>query len=196
MIDREISLGSSVKFPGFKLIDIPLEDEEVIISEKEADSEKDKASGIRRRKAAQEEPTEEKSTHDSTTNRNDETQGVPTEDKPTSLVALKDPRDPIKWFGVLVSPALKNAQRRFSNGRTINSTSFIDLQDFTDYKLSALPLLPDLVTLLGDLNWHEDEIRKVRRQINNDRINEMGREIGEVTLTDTMSIEKGSPSAA
>lgn len=47
--------------------------------------------------------------------RSEDTEG-PEVGKQTAPVVKQDPRDPIRWFGILVPQPLKEAQMRFSNG--------------------------------------------------------------------------------
>jgi len=112
IIDREISYeGGTMEFPMFKLRHFPLEGEAL---------EKDpvgKASEVRRRKGGKvgTVKSEEKPQNEVPKEPGDEG-----EEKPASPPVKKDPRDPLKWFGIFVPPALKDAQLRFSNGSSIH----------------------------------------------------------------------------
>ena len=43
----------------------------------------------------------------------------------------------------------------------------------TDSRLPALNQLPDLVTVLRNLDWHEEEIRKLEKQVNEEQVHKI-----------------------
>lgn len=65
------------------------------------------------------------------------------------------------------------------------------LEELTDSRLPALNQLPDLVTVLRNLDWHEEEIRKLEKQINEEQVHKIERKIEGVNLNDSEG-EKGS----
>ena len=105
MIDRDIIWEEEAKFPSFRLKELPQQDRSVVLDEKSDE----KGSELRRRRAGKAEY-------------NPLGAGGEPEDtggeveKETRPVVKQDPRDPIRWFGILVPQPLKEAQMRFSHG--------------------------------------------------------------------------------
>jgi len=125
VIDREISYEDDTKkFPTFKPRHFPLEGEPIEVSEKDDIG---NTSGVRRRKGGKEETVKETFSEGKLQNKAPETDTQPDdeeEEKSAPPPIKKDPRDPLKWFGIFVPPALKDAQLRFSDG--INFSIGID----------------------------------------------------------------------
>jgi hypothetical protein len=89
-------------------------------------------------------PEPEKEEADPTLDTNDETaRGSKNKEKETK--ASEKPTDPLKWFGILVPPALRTAQSTFV-GAVEGS-------------------IPQLATIARDLRTQEIEIGRVRKQI-------------------------------
>ncbi|KAF8430166.1 hypothetical protein EV426DRAFT_580152 [Tirmania nivea] len=158
--------------PTFKPRHFLLEGEPVEVLEKDNAGQ---PSGLRQRKGGKMETVKKPSSEKKSQNETPMTETQPDgegeeEEKPASpLQTKKDPRDPLKWFGILVPPALKDAQLRFS---------------------SALNKLPDLATVLRNLDWHEEEIRKLEKQVNEEQVHQIEEKIEVVSLHDS-ECEKG-----
>lgn len=59
--------------------------------------------------------------------------------------AIAPPGDPLKWFGILIPPALRSAQRSFG-GAIVN-------------------VVPALASVVHDMRVVEDEVRKTRERV-------------------------------
>ncbi|RPB19429.1 hypothetical protein L211DRAFT_871302 [Terfezia boudieri ATCC MYA-4762] len=117
----EISYEDTRKSPTFKPRHFPLEGEPIEVSEKD---DAGKTSGVRRRKGGKEETFKETFSEGkpqiktpNTDTQLDDEEGETSASPPIK----KDPRDPLKWFGIFVPPALKIAQLRFSDGSNIDA---------------------------------------------------------------------------
>lgn len=106
MIDRDIIWEEDAKFPSFRLKELPQQDRSVVLDEKS----EEKGSELRRRRARKAEYNPLGAGGEP-----DDTGGEEVE-KETTPVVKQDPRDPIRWFGILVPQSLKDAQMRFSDG--------------------------------------------------------------------------------
>ncbi|KAF8436148.1 hypothetical protein BGX38DRAFT_1214828 [Terfezia claveryi] len=148
------------KFPTFKPRHFPLEGEPIEVSEK---NDAGKTSGVRRRKGGTSSEGKPRIKAPKTDTQPDDEEEEPSAPPPIK----KDPRDPLKWFGIFVPPVLKVAQLRFSD---------------------ALNQLPYLVTVLRNLDWHEEEIRKLEKQVKEEQVHKI--EIRDVGLHDS-ECEKG-----
>lgn len=118
VIDREISYEEDAgKFPTFKPKHFPLEAEAIELSK---DNVK-KTPGVRLRKGGKEKTVKETSSEEpQSVAPKTNIQPDEEEEKPVPPPVKRDPRDPLKWFGVFVPPMLKDAQLRFSNGSSIH----------------------------------------------------------------------------
>ncbi|KAI9716123.1 MAG: hypothetical protein M1812_005551 [Candelaria pacifica] len=58
-------------------------------------------------------------------------------------------RDPLRWFGMFVPPALRSAQNCFAR--------------------AVSDVIPNLATIVEDLSAHEDEIGRIRAELNAER---------------------------
>lgn len=136
IIDREISYENTMRFPNFRLKHFPLEEEdkEIVVSEKDGSTQ---TSQVRRRKIVKKVASEviassaktesgiSRQDDAQTEEEHEEKEEKEKERSPNSAVK-KDPRDPIKWFGILVPPALKDAQSKFSTSR---KPTFVNIPD-------------------------------------------------------------------
>ncbi|KAF8477116.1 hypothetical protein BDZ91DRAFT_708696 [Kalaharituber pfeilii] len=154
----EIIAEDDSKPPMFRLTSFSLEGDGIIQLEKK---EPEQQATLRRRKPEKEQATAEsrgRESEDDIQEGKGELQDEKTEESASAPVK-RDPRDPIKWFGILVPMALKNAQRNFSN---------------------AVGKMPDLVNVLRKLDQYEKEIQLLRKQLKGDH---MDRKLDGITIS-------------
>lgn len=123
-----------MRFPNFRLKHFPLEEEDkvIVVSDKDGSTQ---TSQVRRRKIVKKVASEDIASSakteserlrqdDAQTEEEHEEKEEKEKEKSPNPAVKKDPRDPIKWFGILVQPGLKDAQSKFSSSRKPTFSNF------------------------------------------------------------------------
>ena len=113
-IDRQIEFDETSAFPKFQLRQLPLRGEESVDQEP-SKPKVDIKSELRRRKPntdsidVSDVPLPEELESKEGNSKDSEEEGDP-------KIVKRDPREPLKWFGILVPQSLREAQTNFSRG--------------------------------------------------------------------------------